>query len=213
MSKSREQNYKVKAILPVLISVCILLYDSAVKNCSHVLIPSMHLLCVTDLAEHIRPSDRRLRCRRSQTTRLWRPDGRRRSSRGRRAVRLPERGRHSHTWPPDPDPESHGCRSPEPPVRRKQHRFTVMFQRHWSQSETKSLPSVWFPLRLSRTPGWDPWILRLSDRRDQRSHRAPRYSLKHRCRETPSEPHTHDPAALRKTARQSSGETLAFKYF
>ncbi len=32
MSKSREQNYKVKAILPVLISVCILLYDSAAEE-------------------------------------------------------------------------------------------------------------------------------------------------------------------------------------
>ncbi len=32
MSKSREQNYKVKAVLPVLISVCILLYDSAAEE-------------------------------------------------------------------------------------------------------------------------------------------------------------------------------------
>jgi len=133
-----------------------LLKRRAVKNRSRVLTSSMDLLCVTDLAAHIRPSDRRLRCRRSPTTRLGRPDDRRRSSRGRRAVRLPERGRRSHTWPPDPDPESRGCRSPEPPVTRKQHRFTVMFQQHRSQCETKRSPSVWFPLRLSRTPGWDP---------------------------------------------------------
>ncbi len=66
------------------------------KSCSRVLISSMDLLCVTDLAAHIRPSDRRLRCRRSRRRDSDVQTTAERSSRGRRAVRLSEDVVHTH---------------------------------------------------------------------------------------------------------------------
>lgn len=61
------------------------------------------------LIKHTQPSDRLLQSQQWQKTPPPHPDVHRRSNRGKREVLLPGPERHSHTWPPDPDPECCGC--------------------------------------------------------------------------------------------------------